>query len=116
MFNKLYMNKDKNFFTQNNLNIINNKYINKLSTKFITEEDKINGETLFSQEKKIIKPKTISTESYLKQILGTRYREEDDEFISYAEKKFMKTFNDYNNEIKNISKMKLKFKRRFKKK
>lgn len=114
------INDDKRYIKNQKLDLfnklINNKYINKLSTKFITEEDKINGETLFSQEKKIIKPKTISTESYLKQILGTRYREEDDEFISYAEKKFMKTFNDYNNEIKNISKMKLKFKRRFKKK
>ena len=116
LFNKLNMNKDINFFEQNNLNIFNDKYINKISTKTINEEDKINGETLFSQEKKIIKPKTISNESYLKQILGTRYREEDDEFISYAERKFMKTFKDYNNEIKNITKMKLKFKRKFKKK
>ena len=102
LLNKLNMTKDVNISIQSKFNIIN-------------EENKINNDVLFSQEKKI-KSKKISNESYLKQILGTRYRDEDDEFISYAEKKFMKSIKEYDTEIKKISKMKLKFKKRFKKK
>ena len=48
-----------------------------------------NDKNCFSAEK-ILKIKKMSNEDYLKQILGTRYRDVEDEFISYAEKKFMK--------------------------
>ena len=41
----------------------------------------------------------MSNEDYLKQILGTRYRDVEDEFISYAEKKFMKNIKDYNTKL-----------------
>ena len=59
--------------------------------------------------------KTISNEAYLKQILGNKYRDQDDEFISYAEKKLMKTINDYNSNLAKITKMKLRFKKKMKK-
>ena len=56
----------------------------------------------------------MSNEAYLKQILGTRYRDVEDEFISYAEKKFMKNFKDYNTNLLKYSKRKVKFKNKIK--
>ena len=56
----------------------------------------------------------MSNEDYLKQILGTRYRDVEDEFISYAEKKFMKNIKDYNTKLLKYSKRKVKFKNKIK--
>ena len=83
----------------------------------IHEEDKINdNKNISSATKKKSKMKTISNESFLKQILGNRYRDQEDEFISYAERKIMKTIKDYNTNLIKLSKMKLKFKKKMKKK
>ena len=116
--NKLNRKKNINFFSQDNSNIINKKFINKSSFKSNNEENKINNNNdyFLLTAKKRFKTKVFSNESYLKQILGTRYRSEDDEFITYEEKKFMKTIKDFNNNLLNISKMRLKFKKKMKKK
>lgn len=110
--------KDKmslNILSKNSFNNINSKSINKSSFVSFHEENKINNNNSLTNKQKI-KAKTISNETYLKQILGTRYRDRDDEFITYAEKKFMKTINDYDTNLIRMSKMKLKFKRKMKKK
>ena len=115
--NKLSRKKNINFFTQDNNNIINEKFIKNTSLKSNNEENKINNNDYFVPiEKNRFKAKLISNESYLKQILGNRYRSEDDEFITYEEKKFIKTIKDFNTNLLNISKMKLKFKEKMKKK
>jgi CRP-like cAMP-binding protein len=81
--NKLSRKKNINFFTQDNNNIINEKFIKNTSLKSNNEENKINNNDYFvPTEKNRCKAKLISNESYLKQILGNRYRSEDDEFIS----------------------------------
>ena len=115
---KLNKNKEINFFTQDNNNNINKKYINKSSFNSINEENKINNNNdyFLSSAKKRLRIKPISNESYLKQILGYKYRDEKDKYISYAEKKFMKTIKDYNKNLVNISKMRTKFKQKTKKK
>ena len=59
--------------------------------------------------KKNSKKKIKINESYLKQILGTRYRNRDDEFISRTEKKIVKEINDYNADLKRKKEIKLKF-------
>ena len=110
--------KDKmrlNILPKNSFNNINSKSINKSSFVSFHEENKINNNNSLTNKQKI-KAKTISNETYLKQILGTRYRDRDDEFITYEEKKFMKTINDYDTNLIRMSKMKLKFKRKMKKK
>ena len=109
--------KELSQLSQNNINNKNNRSINKSSLNSIHEEDKINdNKNISSATKKKSKMKTISNESFLKQILGNRYRDQEDEFISYAERKIMKTIKDYNTNLIKLSKMKLKFKKKMKKK
>ena len=115
---KIISKKELNPFLKNNINKANSGYINKSSFTSKKEEDKINmtnkNSSITPQNK--FATKTISNEAYLKQILGSRYRDQDDEFISYAEKKLMKTINDYNSNLVKISKMKLRFRKKMKKK
>ena len=109
--------KELGQLSQNNINNKTNRSINKSSLNSIHEEDKINdNKNISSATKKKSKMKTISNESFLKQILGNRYRDQEDEFISYAERKIMKTIKDYNTNLIKLSKMKLKFKKKMKKK
>ena len=63
----------------------------------------------FTKSKKNSKKKAKLNESYLKQILGTRYRNREDEFISRTEKKIVKEINDYNADLKRKKEIKLKF-------
>ena len=111
----LNQNKEINFLSQDDNNTSNKKYINKSIIKSNNEENKKNS-YYFSQEKKRFKARTISNESYLKRILGYKYRDEDDEFISILEKKIMKTIKDYDINLMNITKMRIKFKKKLKKK
>ncbi len=111
--NKIF--KMNNAIKENETSVNQNN--NKLSFQTIKENSKIDNEkSTISPTIKLTKTKTISNESYLKQILGTRYKEDDDEFISYAEKKFMKTIKDYNNNMIKLEKMRLKFKKKNKEK
>ena len=111
--NKIF--KMNNAIKENETSVNQNN--NKLSFQTIKENSKIDNEkSTISPTIKLPKTKTISNESYLKQILGTRYKEDDDEFISYAEKKFMKTIKDYNNNMIKLEKMRLKFKKKNKEK
>ena len=114
---KINDNKELRQLSQKSINNKNSRSINKSSINSIHEEDKINDNKNISiATKQKLKMKTISNESYLKQILGNRYRDQDDEFISYAEKKIMKTIKDYNTNLIKLSKMKLRFKKKTKKK
>ena len=110
-------NKEINFFSQDDYNTNNKKYINKSVMKSNNEENKKNSNNYnFSQEKKGFRTRTISNESYLKRILGYKYRDEDDEYISILEKKIMKTIKDYDINLMNITKMRIKFGKKLKKK
>ena len=110
-------NKEINFFSQDDYNTSNKKYINKSVMKSNNEENKKNSNNYnFSQEKKGFRTRTISNESYLKRILGYKYRDEDDEYISILEKKIMKTIKDYDINLMNITKMRIKFRKKLKKK
>jgi len=114
---KINEKKELRQLSQKSFNNKNSRSINKSSINSIHEEDKINdNKSLSIATKQKLKMKTISNESYLKQILGNRYRDQDDEFISYAEKKIMKTIKDYNTNLIKLSKMKLRFKKKMKKK
>ena len=42
-----------------------------------------------------LKNKKLSNDEYLKQILGTKYKNEEDDFISRTEKKLIKEINEY---------------------
>ena len=113
---KIISKKELNPFFKNNINKANSGYINKSSFTSKKEEDKINSnKNDLIIQKTNFRIKTISNEAYLKQILGNKYRDQDDEFISYAEKKLMKTINDYNSNLAKITKMKLRFKKKMKK-
>ena len=114
--NKLKITKKLDLLSQNDINRKNSRSINKSSFVSMNEEDKINdNKNSILEYKKKFKIKTISNESYLKQILGNRYRDQDDEFISYAERKIMKTIKDYNANLLKMSKMKLKFRKKMEK-
>ena len=114
---KINNKKELSQSSHNNINNKTSRSINKSSLNSIHEEDKINdNKNISSASKKKSKMKTISNESYLKQILGNRYRDQEDEFISYAERKIMKTIKDYNTNLIKLSKMKLRFKKKMKKK
>ena len=58
--------------------------------------------------------KTKNNESYLKQILGTRYRNEEDDFISRTEKRIVKEINDYNADLKWKKEVRLKLSKKIK--
>ena len=101
-------NKENNFKNKNPFedsiekkNSSSGKYIN---TEFIRSP--YNKMSLFknpfnsTKSKKNLKSKAKLNESYLKQILGTRYRNREDEFISRTEKKIVKEINDYNADLK----------------
>ena len=62
-----------------------------------------------SNPKKFIHDKKISNELYLKQILGTKYKNQEDEFISKAEKKIIKQINTYILDLKKRNEAKIKF-------
>ena len=66
------------------------------------------------KQKNHSKNKAKINESYLKQILGTRYRNQEDEFISRTEKKIVKEINDYNADLKRRKEVKLKFSKKAK--
>ena len=113
--NKLNKKKELDFLSLNNINAKNKIYINKISSNTLNDDTKqyYNDKNCFSAEK-LLKIKKMSNEAYLKQILGTRYRDVEDEFISYAEKKFMKNIKDYNTKLLKYSKRKVKFKNKIK--
>jgi hypothetical protein len=69
-----------------------------------------------AKSKKNSKKKIKLNESYLKQILGTRYRNREDEFISRTEKRIVKEINDYNADLKRKKEIKLKFAKKAKEK
>ena len=80
---------------------INNKYMNKKS-----ENEKVQDERNINLIKKYynnnsnsknyyLKNKKLSNDEYLKQILGTKYKNEEDDFISRTEKKLIKEINEY---------------------
>ena len=56
-----------------------------------------------------LKTKNLSNEAYLKQILGTRYKNEEDKFITRTEKRIIKEINDYNLQLKKKNEAKLIF-------
>jgi hypothetical protein len=110
-------NKENNFKNKNPFedsiekkNSSSGKYIN---TEFVRSP--YNKMSLFktpfnsTKSKKNLKSKAKLNESYLKQILGTRYRNREDEFISRTEKKIVKEINDYNADLKRKKEIKLKF-------
>ena len=81
--NKLNIQKEFELISQNNINKKNSRSINKSSFISMNEEDKINeNKNNISAFKKKLKMKN-SNESFLKQILGNRYRDTDDEFIFF---------------------------------
>jgi hypothetical protein len=105
--------KNKSNFNKNNLKTINvnekahyNK-INNIKSPFSLVIPNPNNKKKY---------KSISNELYLKQILGNRYRNEEDDFISRTEKKFIKEFNDYHANLKKKQEAKLKFLKRNKEK
>ena len=115
-------NKENNFKNKNPFedsiekkNSSSGKYIN---TEFIRSP--YNKMSLFknpfnsTKSKKNLKSKAKLNESYLKQILGTRYRNREDEFISRTEKKIVKEINDYNADLKRKKEIKLKFSKKAK--
>ena len=104
---------------------INNKYINNCLKKYSnTDYDRIpinkisliKHPIIWSKNKNNLKIRVKNTESYLKQILGTRYRNQEDEFISRTEKRLIKEINDYNADIKRKNEIRLKFAKKRKKK
>ena len=60
-------------------------------------------------QKMYLKNKKMSNEAYLKQILGTKYKNEEDKFISRTEKRIVKEINDNNLELKRKNDAKIKF-------
>ena len=115
-------NKENNFKNKNPFedsiekkNSSSGKYIN---TEFVRSP--YNKMSLFktpfnsTKSKKNLKSKAKLNESYLKQILGTRYRNREDEFISRTEKKIVKEINDYNADLKRKKEIKLKFSKKAK--
>lgn len=96
----------------------NNKYMNNKVDKYTNTEyststnNKINifKKPFSSSKTKIyLKNRVKNNEIYLKQILGTRYRNQEDEFISRTEKKILKEINNYNENIKKKNEIKLKY-------
>ena len=83
----------------------NTEFTSNLYNKMSLFKNPINWTKL----KKNSKKKTKLNDSYLKQILGTRYRNREDEFISRTEKKIVKEINDYNADLKRKKEIKLKF-------
>jgi len=83
----------------------NTEYIRSPNNKMSLFKNNFN----WPKTKKNSKKKIKINESYLKQILGTRYRNRDDEFISRTEKKIVKEINDYNADLKRKKEIKLKF-------
>ncbi len=94
--------KPKSNYNKNNYKTINgneNAHYNKINIK--------RPFSLINPNNK--KYKSISNESYLKQILGNRYKNEEDDFISRTEKKLIKEFNDYNINLKKKQEGKIRF-------
>ena len=96
----------------------NNKYMNNKVDKYTNTEyststnNKINifKKPFSSSKTKVyLKNRVKNNEIYLKQILGTRYRNQEDEFISRTEKKILKEINNYNENIKKKNEIKLKY-------
>ena len=105
--------KNMKLFSKSINNTNNGKYINQNNYNIYNQTNKISLTkkiNMFSSpNNNNMKYKKISNELYLKQILGTRYKNEEDKFISRTEKKLIKEINDYNLELKRKNEAKLKF-------
>ena len=99
------LNKYKSNFPKNN-----KEYDKKPYNKISLLKKPINN----SKSKNNSNNKTKNNESYLKQILGTRYRNEEDDFISRTEKRIVKEINDYNADLKWKKEVRLKLSKKIK--
>ena len=90
----------KNINNKRNDNFLNDNQINliKKSNNYYT-----NSKNYY------LKFKTLSNEAYLKQILGTKYKNEEDKFISKTEQKLIQEINDYNLFLKRKNQSRIKF-------
>ena len=96
--NNKYMNNKVDKYTNTEYNISSNNKINIFKKSFSTSKSKI-----------YLNNRVKNNENYLKQILGTRYRNQEDEFISRTEKKILKEIDKYNENIKKNNEIKLKY-------
>ena len=96
--NNKYMNNKVDKYTKTEYIISTNNKINIFKKPFSTSKTKI-----------YLKNSVKNNEIYLKKILGTRYRNQDDEFISRTEKKILKEINNYNENIKKKNEIILKY-------
>ena len=94
----------------------NNKYSNKTINnnnnnikEHYNKVDILKNPFNLSNSKNNKKFNSLSNEIYLKQILGTKYKNEEDKYISRTEKKLIKEINEYNLELKRRKEAKLKF-------
>jgi hypothetical protein len=103
----------KLFSRQNNNKNINkkvNKYTNTEYMALVNNKMNIFKKPFSTSKTKLyLKNRVKNNENYLKQILGTRYRNQEDEFISRTEKKILKEIDYYNENIKKKNEIKLKY-------
>ena len=103
----------KLFSRQNNNKNINkkvNKYTNTEYMALVNNKMNIFKKPFSTSKTKLyLKNRVKNNENYLKQILGTRYRNQEDEFISRTEKKILKEIDNYNENIKKKNEIKLKY-------
>ena len=87
-----------------------------------TNEKKIKGfnkvnqnseySNILKQKNYYLKTKKLSNEKYLKQILGIKYKNEEDKYISRTEKRIIKEIKAYNEELRKKTEAKIKFMRK----
>ena len=106
----------KNLKNLKNLKLSNSKNskrninsINKNKKGLFSQINIFKKPLTFSNINNIKRNKASSNETYLKQILGTKYKNEEDAFISRIEKKLIKQINDYDTDIRKRNEAKLKF-------
>ena len=122
MFLNNLRNKNKKKDSNKNLypNSLNKYKSNCPKNKKEYEQNQFNKISLLkktfskSKSKNNSNNKTKNNESYLKQILGTRYRNEEDDFISRTEKRIVKEINDYNADLKWKKEIRLKLSKKIK--
>ena len=102
--------KKKKCFSQSNDKFYdtNEKEINRLNkVNQIKEYSNILNQKIY-----YLKTKKLSNEKYLKQILGIKYKNEEDKYISRTEKRIIKEINAYNEELRKKNEAKIKFMRK----
>ena len=67
---------------------------------------------ILNQKNYYLRTKKLSNEKYLKQILGIKYKNEEDKYISRTEKRIIKEIKAYTEELKKKNEAKIKFKRK----